>query len=239
MDQKPEKTSNILIVDKDPAAIEVFKNMLSNKGFEVGTARTGAEAEDFMKNQKYDVIITDYNMPDIDGYKLTNTVKTFYRNYKVMMVSNDAKKQELLLKRGARETFDQPLNMDDFIKELCSLIEDRRHSKRFHRGHEMADQDIYCTIRDRDDNRTYEGTILNISIDGALVVLKTPIPKSPHINLEFSLSRESRVTCKITGWVVRIIVEKANEYQAAICFDENQNLNMLEYFAPAINFLKK
>jgi CheY-like chemotaxis protein len=239
MDTAHEKLSNVLIVDKDPAAMEVFKNMLKSKGFEVGTASTGGEAVEFMKNKTYDVIITDYNLPDLDGYTLLNTVKTFYRNYKVMVVSQDEKKQELLLKRGARETFDQPLNMDDFIKELCSLIEDRRHSKRFHRGHEMADQDIYCTIRDRDDNRTYEGVLSNISIDGALVVLKTPLPKAPHINLEFSLSRESRVTCKITGWVVRIIVEKANEYQAAICFDENQNLNMLEYFAPAINFLKK
>ena len=239
MNQEHEKLSNVLIVDKDPAAMEIFKSMLKSKGFEVGTASTGSEAVDFMRHKTYDVIITDYSLPDIDGYTLLNTVKTFYRDYKVMVVTSDEKKQELLLKRGAREAFNKPLNMDEFIKELSGLIEDRRRSKRFHRGHEMADQDIFCTIRDRDDNRVYEGVLLDISMDGALVRLTSPMPKAPHINLEFSLSRASRVTCKITGWVVRIILIKTDEYQAAICFDEDQNLNMLEYFAPAINFLKK
>ena len=62
----------ILVVDDDPLMINVVRYMLLRNGFKVLEAANGQEALDVMKEheQKTDLIITDYNMPKMNGLEL-------------------------------------------------------------------------------------------------------------------------------------------------------------------------
>lgn len=62
--------STILIIDDDPQFNLVLKSAMEMDGHEVETATNGREAKALYQNKKYDVIITDIIMPDIDGFEV-------------------------------------------------------------------------------------------------------------------------------------------------------------------------
>ena len=62
--------STILIIDDDTQFNLMLKSALEIKGYEVETAANGKEGKALYQNKKYDVIITDIIMPDVDGYEV-------------------------------------------------------------------------------------------------------------------------------------------------------------------------
>jgi CheY-like chemotaxis protein len=62
--------SSILIVDDEPMVIRVVKLGLERAGHEVTSASNGAEALKLLRDHPYDVLITDLNMPRMDGREL-------------------------------------------------------------------------------------------------------------------------------------------------------------------------
>ena len=62
---------SILVVDDDPAVLESFKAVLEKEpGFMVDTISTSTEALNLLDARYFDVIVSDYSMPDIDGITL-------------------------------------------------------------------------------------------------------------------------------------------------------------------------
>ena len=62
--------STVLIIDDDTQFNLMLKSALEIKGYEVETAANGKEGKALYQNKKYDVIITDILMPDVDGYEV-------------------------------------------------------------------------------------------------------------------------------------------------------------------------
>ena len=60
----------ILVVDDEPAIREVIQEYLSLEGYQVRTAADGLAALDIIRQDEFDVIITDLSMPKMDGFKL-------------------------------------------------------------------------------------------------------------------------------------------------------------------------
>ncbi len=65
----------VLVVDDDEDARDVLKAVLENYGAEVTTAASGKQALDFLAADKFDVLVSDINMPGIDGYELIRRVR--------------------------------------------------------------------------------------------------------------------------------------------------------------------
>ena len=57
-------------IDDDAQFNLMLKSALEIKGYEVETAANGKEGKTLYQNKKYDVIITDIIMPDVDGYEV-------------------------------------------------------------------------------------------------------------------------------------------------------------------------
>jgi DNA-binding response OmpR family regulator len=66
----------VLIVDDDPDLVETVAMMLESKGFEVGKAYDGLEAEAAIKKRRPDVLILDVMMPRKSGYQLCKELKS-------------------------------------------------------------------------------------------------------------------------------------------------------------------
>jgi len=65
----------VLVVDDDPDLVETIGIMLESKGFEVGKAYDGVEAEEAIKKRRPDLMILDVMMPRKDGYQLCKELK--------------------------------------------------------------------------------------------------------------------------------------------------------------------
>ena len=62
--------ATVLIIDDDTQFSLMLKSALEIKGYEVETAANGKEGKALYQNKKFDVIITDIIMPDVDGYEV-------------------------------------------------------------------------------------------------------------------------------------------------------------------------
>ncbi|MDR3342772.1 MAG: response regulator [Treponema sp.] len=71
--EKTRKT--ILIVDDSLPTREIERDILQAEGYKVDTAADGAEALVAAKNIRYDLICTDINMPQMDGFMLTENIR--------------------------------------------------------------------------------------------------------------------------------------------------------------------
>jgi two-component system chemotaxis sensor kinase CheA len=66
---------HILVVDDSITTRTLEKNILENKGYKVTTAVNGKEAWDLLQQNHYSLLISDVNMPIMDGFALTTKVK--------------------------------------------------------------------------------------------------------------------------------------------------------------------
>ncbi len=72
------KSSNILIVDDDPAVLRLLSHLLKEDDYFVRTARDGEEALERILRDCPDVVISDWEMPKMDGLELSKTIRQFH-----------------------------------------------------------------------------------------------------------------------------------------------------------------
>jgi two-component system, cell cycle response regulator CpdR len=78
----------VLLVDDDPLVLDVAASMLEDIGCEVVTTAGGAEAlEKLSGDERIEVLITDINMPDIDGHALAKEATQKRNDLKVLVFS--------------------------------------------------------------------------------------------------------------------------------------------------------
>ena len=65
----------ILVVDDSEAVVKTLQTFLEIEGYEVVVARSGAEGFKLAKEEKPDLIITDFVMPNINGYHFAKMLK--------------------------------------------------------------------------------------------------------------------------------------------------------------------
>jgi DNA-binding NtrC family response regulator len=63
---------HVLVVDDDPALREILQEALMRESYNVSTAEDGAEAIQAVKESVVHIVITDYQLPDIDGLEVIN-----------------------------------------------------------------------------------------------------------------------------------------------------------------------
>ncbi len=69
-------SKSILVVDDDQSLRELLKLHLSSAGYSVTTASDGIEAGYAVLKEPPDLIITDVNMPNMDGYQFVEALKS-------------------------------------------------------------------------------------------------------------------------------------------------------------------
>ena len=62
--------ASILVVDNDPAIPEVLVDILEQSGYRCRMGDTGAEALDILQEHPFDIVISDFMMPGINGFQL-------------------------------------------------------------------------------------------------------------------------------------------------------------------------
>lgn len=74
-----EKNSlNILLVDDEPEIRELLAELFSDQGAQVWTAQNGSEASILLRQQDFDVVFSDLNMPGGSGAELMTDIRTYY-----------------------------------------------------------------------------------------------------------------------------------------------------------------
>jgi two-component system cell cycle response regulator CpdR len=92
---------SVLVVDDEPLILDDVAAMLEELGCTVLTAASGAEAlQRLAENERIEILLTDVNMPGMDGYSLVQRAKRFRPDLKVLLLSGrESEKDDLPLVR--------------------------------------------------------------------------------------------------------------------------------------------
>ena len=122
-DEEPDKVrKNILVVDDSLTVREVERNLLENAGYHVDAAVDGVDGWNAIRTfKKYDLIVTDIDMPRMDGIELVRLIKSdrVYSSIPVIVVSY--KEREADRRRGMEAGADFYLTKGSFHDD--SLLE--------------------------------------------------------------------------------------------------------------------
>lgn len=99
------RRKRVLAVDDSPTVRELERKLLSEQGYLVDVAGSGLEAWKALRSGEYDLVITDLDMPGLDGFELTRSVRKnpAMRNLPILILSQKECEQDRLrgLEAGA------------------------------------------------------------------------------------------------------------------------------------------
>src|SRR5258705_4361118 len=115
----------ILIIDDDIDLCTLLSRYLSKKGFETETAHTGAKGIAKFTEHKFDAIICDYRLGDMDGKHIIQALKEKDPAIKILVITgySDIKTAVEVIKLGAFDYITKPLIPDEVSAILANLLQ--------------------------------------------------------------------------------------------------------------------
>ena len=111
---------NVLIVDDDSGITETLEDILVSYGIEVFVANSGFQAIELAKERKFDIILMDIKMPEMNGVESLKRIKVIQpRTIIIMMTAytmNDLITESL--KEGAYDILNKPFNIKNLLNTL-------------------------------------------------------------------------------------------------------------------------
>lgn len=113
-------SSKILVIDDDTSFCVMLKTFLQKKGYEVTNAFTAKEAQEAIKNEVFDVVLTDIRLPDSDGIQILKSIKEVSFKTQVILMTGytDIKTAVSAMKMGAYDYVGKPINPDEILHTI-------------------------------------------------------------------------------------------------------------------------
>lgn len=81
---------SVLAVDDDPSILDIISEYIKSKtDYSLDIVLNGTDAIDKLKHFPYDVIVSDYSMPEINGLELLKQIRTFSHVPFILMAGNE------------------------------------------------------------------------------------------------------------------------------------------------------
>lgn len=117
----------VLIVDDSFTSRRIVRNMLEGLGIEhFAEAENGKQALQMLDNEFFDLVVTDYNMPEMDGEQLSQLIRSqsSQASIPVLMVTSETDQGRLagVRQSGVSAIFDKPLTVESLRGALQRLL---------------------------------------------------------------------------------------------------------------------
>ncbi|MDD5205964.1 MAG: sigma-54 dependent transcriptional regulator, partial [Desulfobacterales bacterium] len=119
---------SILVVDDERSMREFLEILLSREGYEVTLASSGENAFEILEQKKFDLVVTDIKMKDIDGLEVLKKTKELSPESIVVIISAFATAETAVqaMKEGAYDYIPKPFKVREFKIILKEALESRR-----------------------------------------------------------------------------------------------------------------
>ncbi|MFV1951357.1 MAG: sigma-54-dependent transcriptional regulator [Nitrospinota bacterium] len=120
--------SKILVVDDEKGMRDFLSIMLKKEGYEVITADGGAEAIDLVKDNSFDLVITDIKMPRLDGLTVLSVTGERDPHIPVIMITAFASTETAVeaMKKGAYDYITKPFKIDEIKLIVKKALEKKK-----------------------------------------------------------------------------------------------------------------
>src|SRR6185437_1175789 len=119
--------ATVLIVDDDDFALDVLENVMSRMGYTTVSARNGREAMEILSRGEIHLVITDWDMPVMNGVDLCRSIRREDLSgyvYIIMLTGREGPKQRMEgLCAGADDFINKPIDPEELL--VCLKTADR------------------------------------------------------------------------------------------------------------------
>ncbi|HTZ18875.1 MAG TPA: response regulator [Dissulfurispiraceae bacterium] len=116
----------ILVVDDDKTTRKLLNLFLKAKGYEVVTAENGLDAMEKLGTENINLVVTDMNMPYMDGIELTKNLRSDenWKNIPIVMVTTEADEDERkkAVDAGVDDYLVKPANAEQITDSIKKIL---------------------------------------------------------------------------------------------------------------------
>jgi diguanylate cyclase (GGDEF)-like protein len=118
---------SILVVDDEPQVCEIISDALSSNGHKVDTAPDGYEAVERIKAGKYSIVITDMDMPRMDGMQLIDYIVNNHHEIDIIAITGHIMKYKYteVVSAGAADFITKPFSLNELEAKLNRVVRER------------------------------------------------------------------------------------------------------------------
>ncbi len=116
----------VLLVDDSRTMRNIQKRALDPMGgMEYAEAADGLEALKCMETTTFDLVLVDWNMPNMDGLTLVKQIRLTNKTIPLMMVTTEAEKTRMLdaIKAGVNNYLVKPFTPEDLAKRVLETLQ--------------------------------------------------------------------------------------------------------------------
>ncbi len=181
---------NLLVIDDSKEHLEVIEDIFSNEGYSVTSVNNAFEALRLLEEHKFDCVISDIDMPVLDGKHLLNVIKDKYETTPVVVLSAFIEDEQDLLDRGAYAVHIKPPNVTALVSSVANAINESSNSINFVFNHTNLNQIkmtvvtrlVSLALKKTGGNQMKAAQMLGISRQSLIRYMKHLRPRKQVVN---------------------------------------------------------
>ena len=123
--------AKILLIEDDVPFCKLLEKFLVKNSYEVTISFSASEAKTKIKEESYDLILTDLRLPDYDGIELMSEIKAEYPDTPVLLMTgySDVNTAVKAIKNGAADYISKPFNPEEVLIVISNSLADKGNEK--------------------------------------------------------------------------------------------------------------
>ncbi|MCL2863279.1 MAG: response regulator [Methanimicrococcus sp.] len=116
----------ILLVEDNTMNCELIKDILQLGNYQITTTENGVEALNLLKSESFDLVLTDINLPKMDGIEFIHKFGEFENAAKIVAMTSDltAKNGKTFEEIGFDGYIQKPFKVSDFRQYIKNMLEE-------------------------------------------------------------------------------------------------------------------
>jgi len=119
--------ARILVVDDEDQVVAIFRDLLTQQGYDVVSSDNGDDAIAKVTSEKFDLVLTDINLPGVDGLEVVRAAKAADKDTVVILITGYASTTTAIdaLRQGAYDYITKPFDLWETNKAIERGLESR------------------------------------------------------------------------------------------------------------------
>ena len=126
---------DVLLIEDEAKVVDFISKGLDEEGYTVTAAYNGKQGLDLLKAHKYDLVLLDLMIPEIDGLKVLRNMRAWGINTPVLIITAKSSKEDVVrgLDTGSDDYLTKPFSFEELLARIRALL--RRSAAR--EGHTL------------------------------------------------------------------------------------------------------
>lgn len=115
---------DVLVIEDEAKVVEFIAKGLDEEGYTVTAAYTGKQGLDLLKAHKYDIVLLDLMIPEIDGLKVLRNMRAWGINTPVLIITAKSSKEDVVrgLDTGSDDYLTKPFSFEELLARIRALL---------------------------------------------------------------------------------------------------------------------